>query len=407
MQAKAVFRLVLFFALVSSLMASAPGAVQGGPLQDSAPPTATPPPGSGGFAVISTQELDLRVNGDDIEAAFLAPSGERFARFHRVERQVCFYTIDGSPQACYPFPEGMAPFLFSVRWSPDSARLVFSDGALLATREDTDIWTLDAATGQFANLTDDGYTGGVVGDPADANLDYSPVWSADGSQIAFLRVVQRGEDLGPITLTIMPSTGGEAVSLRELADFGRFRITDIAWGPDGRTFAYFYDVQGDDDPSLGGIWLAHPDDPGTQQALPVADDISLIRMAFSPDGMTLLATLRRYDGDLRAPEDFPAWLIPVDGGAPLPVHAGHVVYAAAWREGSPTPALAYAVYAGRGHEANGLYFTAQPGQPGALGLAGGYLGPAGVGREMTWAANGALLVAPLLEPLVVVRTGAE
>lgn len=410
-------------ALVLILMLSAPGAALGWPGQKGvtltpipaqtkgAPPTPitaptqTPAPPSGAIEVVSTLDVDL-LAGPARTAAILAPNGERFA--HLAGEEVCFYRINGTQDACYTPPEPVRLNAESVRWSPDSTRLLFMDNDLFRFFADTDIWTLDAATGQFTNLTDDGVTGGVLLKPVDADLDFSPVWSADGTQVAFLRMVQIQGDTGPVTIYTVPASGGEAVTRQVLTEFGRFRILNIAWAADGDTIAYFHDWRGGEDRMWSGIWLLKLSDPNPQRILTI-DYASLpSEMAFSPDGSHLLVTLRTGKYESVAPEDFPAWVVPLNGGAPLAIDSGRIVRAAAWREGDNGPAIAYIVGEPANPDVSGLYFASGPGQPGNLALPGEFIGPATFGERLAWGANGVTLVAGRGgSPVTVVSTRGE
>ncbi|MCC7207313.1 MAG: PD40 domain-containing protein [Anaerolineae bacterium] len=341
------------------------------------------------LTVRSTLNLDLTA-GPGGTAAILAPNGERFA--HLAE-QVCIYTIDGAQQACYDFPGEGRVNVESASWSPDSTRLVFMDGDLFRNLRDTDIWTLDADSGQFTNLTDDGASGGVILNEVDANLDYAPVWSPDGTQIAFLRSVQKGRDTGPVAITTIPADGGEAVARYEVEGSGTFRVMPIAWGPDGDTMAYVHYWRGQEDDALAGVWALKLSDPQPERIAILDKPLMPGPLSFSPDGANVLLTLASGEFSADSPEDFPAWVFGVHAPSTFAVDAAHIIRAAAWRQGESGSALAYIVFEPLNPEASGLYFSGAPGEPGELILNGEFFAPSSEGNRLTWAANGAILLA--------------
>ena len=79
-------------------------------------------------------------------------------------------------------------------------------------------------------LTADGTADGVLERFTRSTRDSSPVYSPDGSRLAFLRA---GED-GPPQLHVIPADGGDA---RRLTD-GPLGVGAFAWSPDGQRLAY-------------------------------------------------------------------------------------------------------------------------------------------------------------------------
>ncbi len=122
-----------------------------------------------------------------------------------------------------------------------------------------------------------------------AGSDFSPAWSADHAQIAFVHVAEPG--MGPSTLCMVPASGGPVRSWR----FAN-QILDLCFSPDGRRIA-FADLR------LGGT---------NKQRIAVLDIATgkcrVVRtlhdnfttgmtVSWSPDGRRLLLGVGQQDGE--------------------------------------------------------------------------------------------------------------
>jgi hypothetical protein len=139
----------------------------------------------------------------------------------------------------------IAARLDDMVWSPDSTRIAFSEpGFDLGT--DSDVWVMNATTGELTNLTDDGYAGSVFptndDDPAATAtffVDASPAWTPDGAYLSFSRTgFVNGDSIGNV-LARIPASGGEVEELVRISD----KEPGVAfyrsgWSPDG-TILYF------------------------------------------------------------------------------------------------------------------------------------------------------------------------
>jgi len=170
-------------------------------------------------------------------------------------------------------------------FSPDGTRLAASRRD--ATTDNTEIWVFDLSTGAGARITS-----------GSARVETSPVWSPDGSQIAYV-----SDPGGSPGLYRKASDGtGSAELLYEHPDW--LNLTD--WSRDGR-FLTFYDAT-----SLYLLPIAGV--AGEGKAIEVLPGFSARGGRFSPDGR-FLAYLSTQSG---RPE---IWVRPFDPSAPDAVPA--------------------------------------------------------------------------------------
>ncbi len=337
-------------------------------------PTATPLPPTptrGPVAAATVTAVDaLQLPADD---AFLSPDGNHIAAIH--QNQLCLFTSAGLQERCATFQSHGGLDANSVRWSPDSTRLVLTEDYFQRFLN-PDIWVLDTATGAFTDLTDD--RGAIA-----ANIDVAPHWSHDGTQILFLRMRDEGTNKQADLYTIS-AQGGTPTRLGALQPGG-----DVAgaldWSPDGTRIAYTAKLA-PDDPAFG-VWVANRDGSAPRHVLPKPP---VTEVAFSADDRYVAAldvTLQQYPTGGQPSTR----IVRVADGSTLPVDPGN---AALWTAWSPTgSALAYLVRNVRDPARSGLYLTAEPGTPGTLIAAGEYAAPfLRATRMPTWSARNTLLL---------------
>jgi hypothetical protein len=243
--------------------------------------------------VVDVQPLDLPP-GD----AYLSPDGGRIATY--AHTQLCVYTTDAEKQLCADDPIVLDPN--SIRWNPDGDRLLYTDPyrPYPYERQEPDVWSFDAESGEVTNLTDDGVDPADVTHRAtppedvDGDFDVLPVW-VDDSTIRFLRKDWSNE----YTAAVMelPADGGEPEQVGTLET--RYVPDTVTYTPDGRQAAYeaeYYTELSDLDGDVDTI----------------ADDQSFTT-AFSPDGSKVLAVPRGVD-DPRGTDDRVPTVVSVDDG---------------------------------------------------------------------------------------------
>jgi uncharacterized protein DUF3352 len=120
----------------------------------------------------------------------IAPDGSR-AVVRGDGDELCVVPLDGSgDEHCTDQIRGVAAE--HLVWSQDSAMVALSENAP-RNLVDSDIWTINAETGDVRNLTDDDYEGELVlsdgqpGIPDSIPVDGGPVFTPDGAEIIFSR----------------------------------------------------------------------------------------------------------------------------------------------------------------------------------------------------------------------------
>ena len=209
----------------------------------------------------------------------------------------------------------------SPTWSPDGERLAWiGDGGLTVTDDELTPSTVDI--GELSNG--------------------APYWSPDGTRFAVVANEDPGAIDAPVSLFVVPVSGGEAVRLTEPG-----YVNGITWSPDGSTLGYTtVDLSGESPsraffmPAGGGeprplldgsavlfppIWspagdavalvtpeglaLAAGDGTGLSLLVPTASNEIIGEVSWSPSGDWLLYSLSTG----REPT---LWMVPRDGSAP-------------------------------------------------------------------------------------------
>jgi Tol biopolymer transport system component len=81
---------------------------------------------------------------------------------------------------------------------------------------ESDVWVMEAESGELRNLTDDGIAGSIFkaqSGKEEAWLDIAPDWSPDGKQLIFARSICKENQQPGTELHRVPETGGGAEKL--------------------------------------------------------------------------------------------------------------------------------------------------------------------------------------------------
>jgi len=137
-----------------------------------------------GWQVVDTVSIDVDGFGF---APVLSPDGRWVAGLKDLdERQICVWKVSNGEERCNAESSRVADA--SIAWSPDSRQVAFSqNGAEL----DSDIFVLDVSSNSLTNFTEDDVDDLKAAETAGRFVIYDrwPVWSPDGAEIVFLRIL--------------------------------------------------------------------------------------------------------------------------------------------------------------------------------------------------------------------------
>jgi Tol biopolymer transport system component len=124
----------------------------------------------------------------------------------------------------------------------------------IAYRCDLDICLMDPANpGAVTNLTDNG----------EASYDEKPIWSPDGSKVAFVSDFTAKSGHGEKNVFVMQAAGtGDEINLAtQITPYtsGAKTISNLAWSPDGSRIAYTRGTNAGDD----SVWVVNADGTST------------------------------------------------------------------------------------------------------------------------------------------------
>lgn len=223
---------------------------------------------------------------------------------------------------------------YGSQWSPDGSKLIFvSQFALdnsfaFNTNMTSNIWVMNAdGSGQNA-LTK------VTAKNADCS---SPVWSPDGSRIAFVsaRALDGSDATDPndtSNIWVMNADGSGLTPMTRLTVVGAASTTPV-WSPDGSKLAFESSgaLDGSDNPNINmtvNIWIMNAN--GTDLAALTkltSASASSHDPAWSPKGLQIVFDSRRaIDGSDSANAVSNIWLMNADGSGPTPLTRNTAAY---------------------------------------------------------------------------------
>lgn len=176
-------------------------------------------------------------------------------------------------------------------WSPDDTMVVYAELGNPSNKAAGAIWIADAQGEKLPRV--------IRQDDSGNKAFFSPAWSPDGRQIAFLEADERA--VRP-RLMVMNADGSDARPL--LADARIFAEGAPVWSPDGSTIA-FAGTEGPDED--GGVYTVRRDGSGLTK---VAGTAGAASPAWSSDGTRLA---------FRAMPDDQLYVVEAAGGAPRPL----------------------------------------------------------------------------------------
>jgi Tol biopolymer transport system component/DNA-binding winged helix-turn-helix (wHTH) protein len=167
-------------------------------------------------------EKSLRLTSDcDDSSPTWSPDGRRVAFYRYDPSGIAIYAVPafgGSEHRLYKGP--VNPWVSGLDWSPDGSVLAFSGAR--SDSKGTWISILSLADSTTRQLTS----------PSGQEVDYSPVFSPDGSTVAFVRGIRAG---AVDDLYVVPAAGGAPTRLT----FDKTWIDGSpTWTPDGRDIVF-------------------------------------------------------------------------------------------------------------------------------------------------------------------------
>jgi Tol biopolymer transport system component len=340
------------------------------------------------LTVVSETRLDLRAY-----AAWLSPDGALIA-YQDSPRQFCVLIIALNVSRCAELrgeagPREVDPT--SVRWSPDSTRLVFTE-SFFRNFNEPDIWVMNALTATLTNLTPDDSARFRLEDLRNArSIDVAPAWSADSTQIAFLRYFSLGSaNNGGLVAAVftVPADGGPAEQRTTvLIQDARF-FYSLDWAVDGERVLLNLAQPSREYPQ-NGLWVTNLGGGGTRQLLR-ADN--LVGVRFSADGRFAMGQDIVASNESTVRGGGNSTLITTLDGREVRLDGVRGAHFGGW---SPTGASVVYVVRSAQEGLSGLYIAPEPGAEGYQIYAGRGAAPThrGSGWDgMIWAANNTILV---------------
>jgi len=205
----------------------------------------------------------------DAHLVGLSPDGTKLAATSGDATQLCVYRLPSLEQvSCGALVAGASSRPShvdprSVAWSPDSTRIVFTEN-LFMFLEESDIWTMDVASGGLVDLTDDGVSGSAIPVPANAQLDAAPAWMPDGARIVFARTPASSHATEIDVIDAI--AGAQPTLLAHVSPDPETVYYGTRVSADGSKIAITLDPRQAQDPS-GGIYLIGSDGLSSQHVL--------------------------------------------------------------------------------------------------------------------------------------------
>lgn len=126
----------------------------------------------------------------------LSPDGTALAGM--MSGGVCTYSLTALEETCFPFPEALGgiqgnEIMNPFAWSPDGTEIAMTEDPYILAYE-SDIWTLDIASGTYTNRTDDDAYGGIFSaERRNAPADVIPAYAPNGD-LYFFRFQRIGDE---------------------------------------------------------------------------------------------------------------------------------------------------------------------------------------------------------------------
>jgi Tol biopolymer transport system component len=257
--------------------------------------TSPSPPPEIRLRVVEQREIEIL----DSRIISMSPDGRWLAAVRPAgayeDGELCVFDIDTlverSCASLTPLEAGIR--LDDVAWSPDGEHLALTEKALLIFI-DGDLWLMDAATGELANLDDDGFSGALpllrgAWPDGPISVPVNPAFSPDGRAIAYSRTLLTEAGPQRNAIATVPTSGGEPTDLATVADQPGIAYFGMEWPADGTRV--LYSMHGvDRDAEWNGVWTIDAHDGSREHLLGrfLPDTYGPAVLDAAADGRTLL-----------------------------------------------------------------------------------------------------------------------
>ena len=199
-----------------------------------------------------------------------APDGSKIAFDYPDDTGVHIATIaDGTNRHALTTADGVQE---APDWSADGNEIAYNAFTFDADPFTISIWIM-RADGSDARMITEG------------SIDVEPVFSPDGSKIAFGRIFGDSPEGQLEAIYVVNSDGTE---LREVVP-ARAGLEHPDWSPDGRSIVFNIAPENPSALNAGAILSVQPDGEGLHILVPATADLGFFKPAWSPDGRRLLA----------------------------------------------------------------------------------------------------------------------
>ena len=199
-----------------------------------------------------------------------SPDGTRIAFDYPDETGMHIATIaaDGTDRRALTVSPGIQE---APKWSPDGGSIVFNAFPFDQDPFSISIWVMRADGSQPRQLTE-------------GALDVEPVFSPDGTQIAFGRIVGDSPEGQLEAIYVMNADG---TGLREVVA-ARPALEHPDWSPDGHTITFNIGPEYPDAPDSGAILSVRTNGHGLRVLHQPTAELRFFKAVWSPDGRQML-----------------------------------------------------------------------------------------------------------------------
>jgi Tol biopolymer transport system component len=212
-----------------------------------------------------------RLTQDQANFSDWAPDGNRIAFDFNDDTGVHIATIapNGTNRKALTAAPGVQE---CPKWSPDGKSIVYDSFPVDQPTFSVSVWVMHADGSSPKQLTSNA-------------LDVEPVFSPDGTQIAFGRITGDSPEGQLEAIYVINSDG---TGLHQIVP-PRAGLEHPDWSPDGRSVTFNIEPGNTKAPDYGSILSVQPDGNGLRVIQPRTPDLKFFKAVWSPDGRKLLS----------------------------------------------------------------------------------------------------------------------